>query len=45
MRLLADSLSLGMTQTGTGFTRTVVTDHAGAYVMPNLPTPLLRCSC
>jgi hypothetical protein len=26
------------TQTDTGFTRTVVTDSAGAWVMPNLPT-------
>src|ERR671919_178277 len=26
------------TQTDTGFTRTVVTDGTGAYVMPNLPT-------
>ena len=26
------------TQTDTGFTRTVVTDESGAYVMPNLPT-------
>ena len=26
------------TQTDTGFTRTVVTDGEGAYVMPNLPT-------
>ena len=26
------------TQTDTGFTRTVVTDETGAYVMPNLPT-------
>ncbi len=26
------------TQTDTGFTRTVVTDDSGAYVMPNLPT-------
>jgi hypothetical protein len=26
------------TQTETGFTRTVVTDGTGAYVMPNLPT-------
>src|SRR5688500_6009294 len=25
-------------QTDTGFTRTVVTDAAGAWVMPNLPT-------
>ena len=26
------------TQTDTGFTRTVVTDETGSYVMPNLPT-------
>ena len=26
------------TQTDTGFTRTVVTDESGAWVMPNLPT-------
>src|SRR4051794_33769292 len=26
------------TQTDTGFTRTSVTDQAGAWVMPNLPT-------
>jgi hypothetical protein len=26
------------TQTDTGFTRTVVTEAAGTYVMPNLPT-------
>jgi hypothetical protein len=26
------------TQTDTGFTRTVITDSEGAYVMPNLPT-------
>ena len=26
------------TQTDTGFTRTVVTDSDGSYVMPNLPT-------
>ena len=26
------------TQTDTGFTRAVVTDETGAYVMPNLPT-------
>ena len=26
------------TQTDTGFTRTVVTDDAGNWVMPNLPT-------
>src|SRR5688500_17318922 len=26
------------TQTDTGFTRTVVTDSAGSWVMPNLPT-------
>ena len=26
------------TQTDTGFTRTVVTDDTGTYVMPNLPT-------
>jgi hypothetical protein len=30
------------TQTDTGFTRTVVTDGAGAYRMPNLPTGRYR---
>ena len=31
-------VSVTVTQTDTGFTRTVVTDGEGAYVMPNLPT-------
>jgi hypothetical protein len=31
-------VTVTMTQTDTGFTRTVVTDDTGAYVMPNLPT-------
>jgi hypothetical protein len=31
-------VTVTVTQTDTGFTRTVVTDDTGAYVMPNLPT-------
>ena len=31
-------VTMTVTQTDTGFTRTVVTDETGAYVMPNLPT-------
>ena len=31
-------VTVTVTQTDTGFTRTVVTDENGAYVMPNLPT-------
>src|SRR5688572_18442762 len=31
-------VTVSATQTDTGFTRTVVTDDSGAYVMPNLPT-------
>src|SRR5688500_6053915 len=31
-------VTVTVTQTDTGFTRTVVTDETGAYVMPNLPT-------
>ena len=31
-------VTVTVTQTDTGFTRTVVTDGTGAYVMPNLPT-------
>ena len=30
-------VTVTVTQTDTGFTRTVVTDGSGAYVMPNLP--------
>ena len=31
-------VTVTVTQTDTGFTRTVVTDDTGTYVMPNLPT-------
>jgi len=31
-------VTVTVTQTDTGFTRTVVTDETGTYVMPNLPT-------
>jgi hypothetical protein len=31
-------VSVTVTQTDTGFTRTVVTDDSGAYILPNLPT-------
>src|SRR5262245_59723658 len=31
-------VTVTLTQTDTGFTRTVVTDADGGYVMPNLPT-------
>ena len=31
-------VTVTVTQTDTGFTRTTVTDGSGAYVMPNLPT-------
>ena len=31
-------VTVTVTQTDTGFSRTVVTDDTGAYVMPNLPT-------
>src|SRR5688572_26298296 len=31
-------VTVTVTQTDTGFTRTVVTDGDGSYVMPNLPT-------
>src|SRR6266540_2553200 len=31
-------VTVTVTQTDTGFTRTVVTDETGSYVMPNLPT-------
>src|SRR6266542_1369566 len=31
-------VTVTVTQTDTGFTRTVVTDDSGAYLLPNLPT-------
>src|SRR5947207_7186306 len=31
-------VTVSVTQTDTGFTRTVVTDESGAYLLPNLPT-------
>ena len=31
-------VTVTVTQTDTGFTRSVVTDEAGAYLLPNLPT-------
>ena len=31
-------VTVTVTQTDTGFTRTVVTEGEGSYVMPNLPT-------
>jgi Carboxypeptidase regulatory-like domain len=33
-------VTVTVTQTDTGFTRTVVTDQTGAYVMPNLERPI-----
>src|SRR4051812_42194138 len=31
-------VTVTVTQTDTGFTRSAVTDEAGAYLLPNLPT-------
>src|ERR1044071_630084 len=36
--LVLPGVTVTVTQTDTGFTRTVVTEDTGVYVMPNLPT-------
>ena len=37
-RRASKCVTVTVTQTDTGFTRTVVTESEGSYVMPNLPT-------